>query len=331
MKNFNKYQAISMLAIVMSCGFIACNDDDENYEAPTESKITLGNTGLRVSQVGSTVFEFEKGKLVEFGYYDDYEDRWVVSDNSTKMHFGYSESKYYTSADITNISYNKNGYVTSFKMRWIESYSNGEEEENDSYKCSYDSDGHLTKITCSWSGYYDDYGERIKFSGSSTQNITWKNGRIIYSKYDGTEKEDGEIYKWGDTYDFSYDGDVTKNPLLQPSRALEYTFQLDDLSELVYIGYFGVGSSYFPSSCKREEYEEGDYDDYYDEWENNYTVSLNSDNTINRENYDYYYEYVNSSSKTRAPQVIVSESTERPKTPTIHSNRHHGRKHRVNK
>ncbi|MCD8312740.1 MAG: hypothetical protein LUC24_01100 [Bacteroidales bacterium] len=185
----------------------------------------------------------------------------------------------------------------------------------------------MTKVSCSENETEDDYGDTYTYSSSLTATLTWSKGNLtkVVIKEDGTD--DGDKYSSTDTYVYEYGNEV--NEYKQPLMALSEVYEnFGDYSDLMFIGYFGIGTSYLPTSVE-ERYVYSDDEEDEDEtwsWEASYTT--NSNGTIKTEKFvdTYTYAYYTLSTRSATPSEQVynsSEETSRHINPLKHHHGHH--------
>ena len=352
---FSAWRSITaMLSLALClCMFTACSEDDDDegsaFGSETAGQVTTSEgTTLYITSAGYYDFEYEDGYLVAF---DDGEYDYEVTYNPFTITYTYGdpdEDEDYEVCTISNIKLNSSGYITSFSISDV--YQHISNSYSDNYDCngsadfSYDSDGHLLKISVSNSGSvkyinynHEEYSESYSFSVSITTTNTWDNGLLYKTEYEysGSEKESGysEKVQCTDTYEY----DTT-----YPNVTYQFTpnnlgfvgdwgnyFELLGgdfglLEPLAIIGYLGKGPSYHPTGCESEyaEYEDGELCDDGDA-SYSYKYDINSDGTVSKSYYKsgskWYSESFTYSllSSTRATDQIDTDETQ----PTMHKPR----------
>ena len=327
-----------MLSLALClCMFTACSEDDDDegsaFGSETAGQVTASDgTTLYITSAGDYDFEYEDGYLVAFGDgYFDYE----VSYNPLTITYTYGDSdedEDYEVYTISNIKLNSSGYITSFSISDVYQHISNNYSDyydlNGSANFSYNSDGHLLKISVSNSGSvkyinynYEEDSESYSYSVSVTTTNTWDNGLLYKTEYEYSEKESGysEKLQYTDTYEY----DTT-----YPNVTYQFTpnnidfvgdigSDFDLLESLAIIGYLGKGPSYHPTSCESEyaEYEDGELWDDGDD-SHSYKYDINSDGTVNKSYYKsgskWYSESFTYSllSSTRAPYMIDTDETQ---------------------
>ena len=319
----------------------SCSDDDDDegsaYGSETAGQVTTSEgTTLYITSAGDYDFEYEDGYLVAFddGYFD-----YEVSYNPFTITYTYGdpdEDDTYEVYTISNIKLNSSGYITSLSISGeyqnISTNYSDYDDLNGSANFSYDSDGHLLKVSSSTSGsvkyinyIYEDLTESYSYSVSVTTTNTWDNGLLYKTEYSCTEKESDYSEKVQYTNVYDYDTSYPNVTYQFTPNNLGFVGDLgadfDLLESLAIIGYLGKGPSYHPTSCEHEfvEYELGELCDD-NEYSSSYKYDINSDGTVNKSYYKsgskWYSESFTYSllGSTRAADQIDTDETH----PTMH-------------
>ncbi len=185
-----------------------------------------------------------------------------------------------------NLSFNTDGFITALEM--TDSSDSNPEGDSKSYSFtySYDSDGHLTKI----SGDYN--GE------PTTAKLTWSGDNLKKSVVEQTIFE-GTSVEYTNKITYSYNYGSEDNVYRIPTLAvfydpLEYYFPLP---EFTLCGCFGTGASKLPESWDysfevTHVNKLMDSDDDYYSTSHDLSYTLNPDGTINTEDGTYRYSYL---------------------------------------
>ena len=296
-------------ALATACSLASCSDDDDDGGSdegnPNAGLIeTTAGTTLLLTSVGNIDFDYEDGKLVQIetsyftitvSYYPFTITVTYDGDNGTMV--------------FSNISVNGNGYITSANFSeeysYEGKYDSYSETGSGSVKCSYDGNGHLTKMTCSASGSGKDVEDDETYSYSSSLSasatLSWSGDLLqnVSCSYNASGKEDGDSWEEEDAEEYDYE-----NSTSYPNTTYQYTpnttggwcdlvIDYDIFYALAYLGYFGKGPSYHPVSVEIEgywkEFEDGEEtDDDEVDYSLSYSYSLNSDGSV-------YYSSVGSS------------------------------------
>lgn len=281
--------AIALFAM-STCVFVACSDDDDDsssgsaYGSETAGQVT-GTDGITylVASADDVYFDYDSdGTLVGIDAAELSDLYFEVSYAPFTITgtYGYSddEEELNLSQTWSDIAVNSNGYITSMKLTEEETYSDSYYDESGegsltlTFSFSYDSDGHLTRVSASGSssGKETYEGETWSFSGtfSASGSYTWNDNLLTEVSYTETSKEQegGETYTGTEEGTFAYD--YTED---YPNATYQYTPSLlsctvyiyDEegvLSGLHYLGYFGKGPVYHPTTYTENVV----YKDYYD-------------------------------------------------------------------
>ncbi len=316
MKKIVLFSACALMALSLT--FVSCSDDDDFGEAPKSG------VGVITTDDGDRLLLSGISGWLSLSYDSDgnltYFDGWDVYYNP--FEFVNEYDKYYYSRESLQFSFNDKGYATKAVYKYEENDDGDTGTGDGTINASYDSDGHLTKMSGSFSEEWKEDGYNDKFTSTFSVNITWKNGNATEAKVEWSENgsEYGESYRSSEnaTYTFSYGN--TENKYNQYIVAL--TFDYDDLSEYFdfgFLGYLGKGPDYLPSKLSIDEvYEDSDGDDDSYSYSYTYSYTLNSNGTIKTEkenNYTYTYSYTTlSDTRSTAPMTIVESLSEQDKS-----------------
>lgn len=294
-QNFSKSVLSFMLGLsVLSLS--SCGGDDEGGSSSGSATIgQVENTDgekLLVTSAGIYNFYYNDENQLE-SVYDGNSLIYEASYNPFTLTYEYSGS-YEEQQKISNVSFNGKGYIT--KLIYKESYIN----ENDDYSdqmtstvnFSYDSDGHLTKISGSDEGYEIEDGTKIPFNSSGSYTLTWKSGRLMkivckINEEEGTTQESL-------TFDYD-DDDLYPNLTHQFSRNCWYNLRSEDYDWMAILGLIGRGGDYLPTSVKYLYIPSGDVDDEEEDYEFDCSYTFNLDGSlrsesIGRSTYRYTYD-----------------------------------------
>ena len=266
-------------------------------------------------------FQYNEDGTVKriFEGYDEEDEDWIAM---TYNPFRMEASDY---GFLKNVSFNDDGYLTHLAAE----YSESDEEEGwsetgtEDMKCTYNSNGNLTKIT--FTGSYRGKEDGESFSGQYTASITysWIEGNLAKVQSTYNDIEDGESWKNTETYEFEYSDEVNKFQ--------QYIIGVDDANDFseyfAPIGWFGKWSKNYPSSCTVldvEEDSEGKYEDTYTRsWSNFSTTSdgLLSGYKYDRTEYTYTYDNTAPTAKKAAAKQMLGNNAPSPRTKKM--GRHH--------
>ena len=309
---------LPILTISLLCtGLASCGDDDDDGNAPTKAGVLDKKTGLRLTRCGDyRIYYDDKGRIdyIRENYYNSYYNEWTFSYSpNTITYRDRNDSK----AEVLNVGYNSSGYLSSMKLSDSGQDSYESWTVSSSTTLSYDSSGHLTKITGSGKETGEKRGERYSETWDVSCILNWRNGLLMTVTWTETEKEDGETEKDTETYTYHYDNDGYENKYRQWTPSVGYWLELDDIeAQLAYAGMFGIGPDMLPSSV------EMDSEEFYDgSWHKNksrsysFRHSFNGDGsvsytTVGGTTYNFSYDYVDTDSKdTRAASSQQGERT----------------------
>ena len=282
--------ATLMCALVPA--IVSCGGDDDGPNVPDGPSNSPGGINDGTEQVEGIFLTSVNGVSIN---YDAQGRVSSLRDSYNSLIFDYNTGKVIISDDgdivEMNVGFNGSGYISKFSQKWNYKDEDGQYSGSGSGSISYDNAGHLTKIYMKSNETYRDEDGSGKYSDEETYTFNWKNGNLVSVKVSGYENEDGEIYKWTDTYDIDYS--ATVNQFKQVSYNLyEEVIDNDQWAVLGCAGLFGVGTTYLPVSMEYEtvDTEDHNYGDTY-----GFTYGLNSNGTIDYErmgsNSTTYYGY----------------------------------------
>ena len=303
-----KYWILSVIGIV-TLGFAACSDDDDDgYDMSATIIETEDGDKLQVTRAGSIYYGYDDDGYIN--YLDWYGDEYEGSDNATKFYYSDGDEE-----ESVQLSYNGSGYISNVTDKGTYYYDDDEYyswEEIASY--SYDSSGHLTKI--SYSGKETDVydGDKESYSFSGTITLTWSDG--LLTTYVHSDKySDGETDI--ETYEFDYNDGQYANAYNQHTPSSVGCG--DDLLALAFAfaGLCGKGPDYLPRTVDYSEYWAYDDEVYEYSGSTTYKYGFNSDGTVDYEctssgkSYKYFeYGDADSYFSSKAPSIAVdAEST----------------------
>lgn len=293
------FLAFALGALLMSVPFVSCGDDDDDIPGGSNAPEEVPGDSNEGSEGGSNVPGNKLQKLTSIKAYgvtmysfvydsagrltkmkpgeafegDVYEVR--VSYEPMKIELCMTEDDNLT---FTNISTNSKGYVTSCLVVDPD-YDNETIKES----FSYDSAGHLTKIS---------------FSDGGSTDLSWSDGKLK-----SVTDDDGMEYKY--TYSNLANKTGAVSPMWEP------------LSYLWFTGLFGAAPSYFPSGITITDNYDGETDEY------ELAYKLNSNGTISAEQLTVdgatvtlSYSYANSKAVAETGDV---SSVKKIKLPSIKS------------
>lgn len=296
------------LGAIFAMGLASCGGGDDgeskdkeqsNSGSSTAGLITTDDDGDRIylTAAGYLKFSYDSDmKLTKIGSYEVSYNPFRLTSTNT----GDNEE-----LTISDINVSKNGYITHLKSNQKEYYYGELDREiNETYDFSYDSNGHLTKISASYSETGNDDGEKYKESSSATLTITWQNGLITkgaynYSHSDGT--------RGTATCSFVYDDSF-------PNATKQYTLDFcneffSDFEELFMVGYMGKGPDIHPNYLTEVWKETYDGDTEEGTNESHFTYSFNSNGTVKTSRTNSYstnsYTYTTRSGANYAPPAFV--------------------------
>lgn len=324
MDKFSKIKVFSVaLMATASAGLISCGgDDDEGGSAngsDTAGIITTSDGENKLlTSVGDVKFEYdENNKLV--GVTDSW-DKYEVSYNPFKITktYNYNSSDYTTQEVVSDISVNGKGAITSLKAEYIYEDDDLKEVTTTTMSFSYDGAGHLTSISGSSTEVDTEGDEKETYKASGTYTLTWSNNKLVKIS-ENTSESDG--YKYVETTEFEYGDDEYQNLSHQfADNMLAETELFGDYEWFAYLGYYGNGGNYLPTSAYIES-ESNDDDDYHSTNSEsfNYKYSFNSDGTLSSESYKYNSsknwitrKYTYNSMETRSMSTAVGSGKEVP-------------------
>jgi len=280
MTNFKDLQKLFFLLVMgfSMCAFVACSDDEDEGSGSGTPSASVGEvvpgSGKKLLSAGEYKFFYTadgKIKTIELGNYERYE--FTYSPNQIIYDYGYDGDG--EDEEVYTVSYNEKGYIS--KMIFTEKGSDeyGSWDDSSTSTLSYDSEGHLVKVTSTYLEQGVEDGESYKESGTGTVVLTWTNG--LLTKYEAiNEWEDGSEKS---TIIFEYEDGKNYN------RYKQFAI-MDDCQ--FYLGLYGKGPDYLPVSATETWIEEYDDYKYSDTDTESFTWEFNEDGTLHRANYDYF-------------------------------------------
>lgn len=324
-----------LLGVAATCfAPISCSDDDGgssgggNPDAPgkgtgsnTSGLLKDGNILLQ-SLNGNRFFYDDLNRLItcQYGYFDinfDYENNKIIMNGDENW--------------VYNVSFNGDGCITKINGRSY--WEDGEDyyESSSVVNLSYDSQGHLTKLTeeGTYKEVYD--GETEKWNIKLSASYKWSSGKLVKITQTGT---DGEA-------DMKYEATINYGNTANPYKQIPASFIDIDLfnSEAIFDPYFactglyGKGPDVLPSSLVYEGYdkEPGYKETHKTECTYRYTMNSSNgaiqneawtekesysntegDNESDTHNGSYYYTYVGANSSAAAPALAPRNYVEKP-------------------
>ena len=281
MTNFKDLQKLFFLLVMgfSMCAFMACSEDEEEESGSGTPSASVGEvvpgSGKKLLSAGEYKFFYTAdGKIKTISTnYERYE--FTYSPNQIICDYEYDGDG--EDEEVYTVSYNEKGYIS--KMIFTEKGSDEYGSWDDSYTSilSYDSEGHLVKVTNTYLEQGVEDGESYKESGTGTVVLTWKNG--LLTKYESiNEWEDGSEKS---TITFEYEDGKNRNIYKQFAIMDDYGF---------YLGLYGKGPDYLPVSATETYIEEYDDYKYSDTDTESFTWEFNEDGTLHR-TYDGYFTY----------------------------------------
>ncbi len=275
------------LALLMCGGLVfsvtACSGDDDDDNG--NSGVVNNDLGLRVIAVGDYKYSYyDDGKLEAIYFYNEPIKFTYKPD---KITFSEEEDEYRDEPNSVDVSYTSQGYLKSLSL--------SDEEYKLSAVYTYDGDGHLTKISSSYSAPNEKYRNEA--------TLTWRNDLLRMIVWGCEDYDEDETDSESHRITFDYDGDnPIENPYLQFAASLiEFVGIGDgDLEEgLAHIGKLGKGPKYLPSACQREWEETEGSRVRNGSSKSEFKYGFNIDNAlsyvmIGNERINYRYEFVDS-------------------------------------
>ncbi|MCD8291461.1 MAG: hypothetical protein LUC91_08170, partial [Prevotella sp.] len=292
------------LAIALPLVFTSCSDDDDDDNGGGSS--SSSGVSIITTDDGDQLLLKKVGSYLNFSYDNQGRCTNIVVENNLDYDISYgpcviSDGDCWTA----NVTLNNAGYMTKFDGSYYD--KDGQYYEDGTYvmNCSYDSNGHLTKITITSDATEKDSYGTSNYSSSATATLTWKNGNLTKVEYNSSDNEDGD--KSTSTYTYTYSYGSKANKYQQCTTAFIEPFDIEDgFESLGYIGFLGKWSSDLPSSVDVvEDYESSYYSGHYSTTDT-YSFTLNSDGTIQKETGDWYslsYTYSTFSSSSRSAEL----------------------------
>ncbi len=338
-----RFFGVALVATVLSMGFTACSDDDDDNKSNsgggngnngelltyTTDDISFITTpaGDQMLLTGVSGMNYEDE---EFDY--DEKGRCISAPSDWGDDFTISYDPYLIEIPRyrNTITYGLWFYASGYLGRAIDRYKYDDETDTETMDCSYDSEGHLTKMSAD--------SEDL---GYITATFTWEGGDLTKVVYEGM---DDRIYPYNGVITFEY-GNVA-NECLQQTVISETVYDIITMYEyesLGFIGYFGKGTAHLPTHMEWKE-EEQDEKYGYTTGTLDYTCEIsytkNSDGTIATEtmvekeiesdgysyegSYEYTYSYISvAEAGTRSAVAAPWNDSKEERTLVSHRHRHH--------
>ena len=278
---------------VISAGFAACNDDDDNgsnggstnaKEATSALKDKDGNP-VQVAAVGDCAFVYgTDGQLAGFSTEDG---TYAFQNNSLFFTDGKGS---------TGTIYMSDGLIRSIKIDQ-KNVKDEDETLNDRFgtiNFSYNSSRQLAKVHGVVSGTisFGQNSDKMNFNSTGNATYTWENNNLVKSAYKSSYTisgvEDGQQYTESETYEntvtFAYGSqqNVTRQFPYFVADAMEI---FGDYCSFASLGFFGVGSAQLPTGYTEVSKEDSEDEHNY---ASTLAFELNENGTLHREIYDGY-------------------------------------------
>ncbi len=272
-------------AMLLTVGFTACGDDDDNNtisnvlennvtstDIPAPYLTDASGNKLQVASVGEIRYTYnESGKLsgIIIGDYDRYELGETFTFTTNKSSDRKTEYAIYT---------NTKGLIAKSEYKYSRMIdSNWSVREAETRNYNYNSDNQLTSITYERS--YIEENDNGTRKGTVTFN--WANGNltsVIDTSTDSYTNKAGEqkVKNDKDTYTFEY-GSQANVFKQMPAIMCEAVIDSEELALLAVLGLFGTGPAYLPTNLTRTD-EDGRSYTYATP-----TYELNADGSIKKE------------------------------------------------
>ncbi len=312
-----------IVLLLAAFSILSCSKDDSSSDAPK------GKLGLITTEDGDQLLleKITYGSSTTY-FQADYNDDWqpvYVIRSGNHYNFDYNPfsitlvGSSYDEYDIT-LKFTDAGYVSneSETYSWTDYYDNDRDGEDETYTgdgtrsvdYTYDSDGHMTSYTNTYSASGRDYdGEKWSESLTTSAAFTWAHGDLIRATYTYKGNDDGDEINESRTEYYEYDGENEYN---QPNLALAHSVGATTLSwDLSFIGYFGTGTS---ELLTKYSYEETDTDgDSYSGNSSAYSYTKNGSGALKTETIgsgsSYTYAYKDLSDYTKAGSSLSAGET----------------------
>lgn len=292
MKAFRNIWLTLLLLGNVSMGFVACGgDDDEGGSGSSEIGILDKKLGLRLTSVRAA-YNGRTYDNIRY-YYTDKNKLDYLDWDGYKLDFSYNPNVIYDKnddeEDITiDVVYSSEGYIKKMNLK-----AAGGAIGTASY--TYDSKGHLTKVSSSVKAYAENYNENI--------TLTWKNDLLTRIVWIDTIDEETDTY----TTNFNYDGDTSvENKYFQFAPGLMQFAGLGDgeyEEAFAYVGLLGKGPKQLPSSMTEDDrtynfrYTLNDNGSLYSAYDGSYKT------------YYYSYDYLNDQESTNAKSFMPTDKS----------------------
>ena len=242
-----------ILPFVLAClciPFLAsCDDEDDGSGDPsTETSIVnpskVFTAGLPSMVGGNKIVTDEKGRVVRL----EREDLLVTFDYSALTRAAKADVVMTIEDDgdivVCNLTLNDQGFVSFCDEN---SHSELDGDEHQTWKFTYDSSGHLTKMVRSE-------------GGNETTTITWVNGDITDVRTVSEEDpEDSSHYTLNyEMYAFDENGEVEEAKLIDNVASVMFFdemfgIDMDEMTHAYWAGLLGKATKHLPSSLYDEE------------------------------------------------------------------------------
>lgn len=241
--------------MVLGVCIVSCSDDDDQETRQYLHGVLDKASGLRVRSVGDYTYYYADNGRITSVCDDDRSDSYVFKYNPDRIiYFSDGEED-----ETYTVGYNGSGHLTNLSESWNGSW------EDYSMQCtlSYDGDGHLTKISGSGTEIGIERQERYKNEWTFVYTLSWRNNKLMSCVYNSNvyHSKDG-AYTDTDTWIFSYDDDSIENVYRQWTPSLACGLDGDEIGLWLYAGLMGVGPTMLPTSVEETNicYEDGESD-----------------------------------------------------------------------
>lgn len=324
-----------LLGVAATCfAPISCGDDDGGSSGggnPDASGTGTGSNTSGLLKDGNILLQSLNGNRF---FYDDLNRLITCQYGYDAINFDYENNKLTMTGDENwdyNVSFNSDGCITKMNGRSYWEDSEDYDEITSVVNLSYDSQGHLTKLT--EEGTYKEVyeGETEKWNYRLSASYEWQSGKLVKITQTGT---DGEA-------DMKYVATINYGNTANPYKQIPASFIDIDLfnCQAIYDAYFactglyGKGPDVLPSSLVYEGYskEPGYKETYKTECTYRYTMNSSnraiqneawtekhsySDTEGDNESYtsddNFSYTYVGVNSSAAAPALAPRNYVEKP-------------------
>ena len=236
-----------MMVAMVSVSFVSCSDDDDDENGGGNSNggssvglnnplAKEGNLLLTKVECSNSDYSFEikydsKNRPVSIVYSEDD----IISIDYEKGMLGYDGEF------IDHVTFTSQGFLKA--MSYNMSY--GGDYEKGSTTCSYDADGHLTKVDGNWQ--YKEDGEY----GSETFGYTfeWANGNLFNSS--SYSKGNEGNFTWDEKDDRIVEYSNYENKFRQLTHGLISVLDVED--DFAVAGLYGIGPKNLPKRVVEED------------------------------------------------------------------------------